>query len=70
MEALRVETQLQQNGVLLLKNLPLRAGQAIEVIILVKSQPQTTAERYVRRDTPVTYLDPFEPAESSWEALG
>jgi hypothetical protein len=70
MEALRVETKLQQSGTLLLNNLPLRAGQAIEVIILIQPQSQPATERYALRGTPVTYTDPFEPAEPGWEALG
>ena len=69
MEALRVETKLQQNGTLLLNNLPLRAGQAIEVIILIQPQTLPDAARYALRGTPVTYTDPFEPAESQWESL-
>ncbi len=69
MEALRVETKLQQNGTLLLNNLPLRAGQAIEVIILVQPQSLPDTERYALHGTPVTYVDPFEPAEPNWEAL-
>ena len=69
MEALRVKTTLQQNGTLLLNNLPLRAGQAIEVIILIQPQPQAAAERYALRGTPVTYIDPLEPAEPGWEAV-
>jgi hypothetical protein len=69
MEALRVKTELQQNGTLLLNNLPLRAGQAIEVIILIQPQPLPAAERYALRGMPVTYTDPFEPAEPHWEAL-
>ncbi|CAG0981710.1 hypothetical protein ANRL3_02175 [Anaerolineae bacterium] len=69
MEALRVKTKLQQNGTLLLNNLPLRAGQAIEVIILIQPQPLPAAESYALRGTPVTYVEPFEPAEPNWEAL-
>jgi hypothetical protein len=69
MEALRVETKLQHNGTLLLNNLPLRAGQALEVIILIRPQPLPATERYALRGTPVTYIDPLEPAEPNWEAL-
>ena len=36
MQAYRVETTVAQDGTLTLSNLPLRAGEAIEVIILVQ----------------------------------
>ena len=35
MQAYRVETTLTQDGTLTLRNLPFRAGEAVEVIILV-----------------------------------
>jgi hypothetical protein len=39
MVAYRVETTLSHDGTLTLDNLPLRAGEAVEVIILVPTQP-------------------------------
>ncbi len=32
MQAYRIETEVQQNGILTVQNLPLRAGEAVEVI--------------------------------------
>ena len=38
MQAYRVETTVSQDGVLTLENLPLQAGETIEVIILVQPE--------------------------------
>ena len=35
MQAYRIETTLTQDGTLTVSNLPLRAGEAVEIIILV-----------------------------------
>ena len=70
MQAYRVETTLEQDGMLTLSNLPLRAGEAVEVIISV--QPSCLAldrQRYPLRGMPVHYVDPTEPvAQTEWEA--
>lgn len=69
MQAYHVNTTIQEDGTLTVSNLPLQAGQAVEVIILV--QPSTTRPqgRYPLRGMPITYIDPTEPvAEADWEA--
>lgn len=38
MQAYRVETTVSQDGILTLENLPLQAGETIEVIILVRPE--------------------------------
>ena len=69
MQAYRVETEIQQNGTLTLENLPLRAGEAVEVIILVRP-PTNQESRYPLRGLPVQYIEPTEPvAEQDWEAV-
>jgi hypothetical protein len=71
MEAVRVETTIQQSGVLTLHDLPLQAGEAVEVIILVKSLERATRVTYPLRGKPVTYVDPTEPvADGDWESAG
>jgi hypothetical protein len=67
MQAYRVNTTIQEDGTFTVSNLPLRAGEMVEVIILV--QPCRTAQdRYPLRDMPITYIDPTEPvAEADWE---
>ena len=69
MQAYRVETTVAQDGTLTLSNLPLRAGEAIEVIILVQPSAMRGHPRYPLRGMPVRYLDPTEPvAQADWEA--
>ena len=68
MQAYRVETTVSRNGTLTLTNLPFSQGETLEVILLV--QPFTALNRnlYPLRETPVTYVDPFEPvAQTDWE---
>jgi hypothetical protein len=67
MQAYRVETKVQQNGTLTVQNLPLRAGDDVEVIILVR-HPTTQPSAYPLRGLPVQYVDPTEPvAEHDWD---
>lgn len=69
MQAYRVETTVQQDGTLTLSNLPLQAGEAVEVIILVRPSVSLRQSRYPLRGTPITYIDPTEPvAQADWEA--
>jgi hypothetical protein len=68
MQAYRVETIVAQDGTLTLSNLPLRAGEAVEVIILVQPSVTLGHQRYPLRGMPVCYIDPTEPvAEADWE---
>ena len=69
MQAYRVETKVQQSGLLTLNNLPLRAGEEVEVIILVRPPGIKPQNPYPLRGLPITYLSPTEPvAQSDWEA--
>jgi hypothetical protein len=70
MQAYRVETVLQQDGMLTLSNLPLQAGAAVEVIILVQPPAPHRANPYPLRGAPITYVNPTEPvAHTDWEVL-
>lgn len=63
----RVETTLQQDGQLLLDNLPFHAGEAVEMVILLapaRAQPQ---HRYQLRGAPVRYDRPFAPLAQAIE---
>lgn len=66
MYAHRVDTTLNQEGTLVLTNLPFHAGEAVEVIVL----PRINAVKsYPLRGKPVAYDDPFEPvAQDDWGA--
>lgn len=69
MQAYRQETIIQHDGTLTLRDLPLQAGEKVEVIIIVQSAPARSPDAYSLRGTPVTYVDPTEPvADSDWEA--
>jgi hypothetical protein len=68
-QAYRQETIIQHDGTLTLRDLPLQAGEKVEVIIIVQSPPVRSQNSYPLRGTPVTYIDPTEPvADSDWEA--
>lgn len=70
MQAYRVEATLQQDGTLTLSDLPLQAGEAVEVIILVRPPAGQRQNRYPLRGTPISYIDPTEPvAQEDWEAM-
>jgi hypothetical protein len=69
MQAYHIETKVQQGGLVTLNNLPLQAGEEVEVIILVRSSKAKTKNPYPLRGLSVTYIDPTEPvAPSDWEA--
>jgi hypothetical protein len=68
MESHRIETTLEQDGTLTLRDLPFHAGETVEVVVVAKSAP-AGGERYPLRATPVTYTDPYEPvAVEDWDA--
>ena len=76
LQAHRIETTLTQDGKLTLDQLPFRAGEAVEVIVLTNSAAQPVEshnlpeDRYPLRGTVIEYQNPFEPvAEADWEVL-
>jgi hypothetical protein len=69
MQAYRQETVIQNDGTLTLRDLPIQAGEKVEVIIIVQSPPMRSRNIYPLRGLPVTYIDPTTPvADSDWEA--
>lgn len=46
---------------LTLENLPFPSGEQVEVIILLRSPRQNSANQYLLRGTPIQYTDPTEP---------
>ncbi len=69
MQAYRVETKVQHDGQLTLSNLPLQAGEEVEVIILVRSPATSMPNPYPLRGLPIPYVNPTDPvASSDWEA--
>jgi hypothetical protein len=69
MQAYRQETVILHNGTLTLRDLPLQAGEKVEVIVIVQSPPERAKQNYPLRGLPVTYIDPTEPiADTDWDA--
>ncbi|MBI3246439.1 MAG: hypothetical protein HYZ50_08030 [Deltaproteobacteria bacterium] len=70
MQAYRIETTVEKDGTLTLKDLPLHAGESIEVIILLRPFSEQQQKHYPLRGTAVTYLHPTDPvAQEDWEAI-
>ncbi len=70
MQAVRINTNIADNGNLILEKLPFRPGEAVEVIVLERTQQEYSGELYPLRGISITYLDPFGPiSESDWEVL-
>jgi hypothetical protein len=69
MQAVRVNTTIQEDGTLTVSHLPLQASEVVEVIILVQPATARPQDHYPLRGTPMTYIVPTEPvAEVDWEA--
>jgi len=69
MSAHHVEVTLSQDGQLVIDELPFRAGQTVEVIILAR-QSNPNGREYPLRGKPIKYLDPAEPvAPADWDAI-
>jgi len=63
----RVELTLSEDGRLCLEQLPFRAGQAVEVIVLLAPQQEPT--EHPLRGTVLRYDGPTEPVvEEEWDA--
>ena len=70
MQAYRLETVVEKDGVLTLSDLPVKAGSNVEIIILIQPTSASQGKTYPLRGQPVTYLKPFDPvAQSDWSAL-
>jgi hypothetical protein len=69
MNAHRIETVINQDRTLLLKDLPFQAGESVEVIVLQRSSKPDEKNRYPLRGTQIQYIDPTEPvAQDDWNA--
>jgi hypothetical protein len=70
MSTYHVETKLTEDGRLTLRDLPFRAGEAVEVIVMSRTTEALSGDRYPLRGRPIQYIEPTEPvAEEDWEAL-
>lgn len=67
-----VETKLTEDGKLTLNDLPFRAGDSVEVIVMPRPTKASAigATPYPLRGKPIQYIEPTEPvADEDWEAL-
>ena len=70
MKAHRIETVLNQDGILNLADLPFHAGDAVEVIILPCRKKSAAQNRYPLHGTQIKYVRPTDPvAEEDWAAI-
>jgi hypothetical protein len=70
MQDFRLETKVESDGSLTIKDLPFSAGDNVEVIIRGRKAGTDQKKRYPLRGTPIRYLDPVgSVAEEDWEAL-
>lgn len=70
MNAHRVETTINQDGILTLDGIPFQAGAEVEVIILERPLKPNRDNPYPLRGQPLQYDAPTEPvAEGEWSVL-
>jgi hypothetical protein len=71
MKAHRIETTVTTDGQITITNVPVHAGDAVEVIVLVKSEAANTDARYPLRGSVARYERPTDPvASDDWETDG
>lgn len=69
-QAYKTEVRIEREGELRLADLPFRAGDEVEVIVLRRESAPPSTNPYPLRGRPLRYEDPTEPvAEDDWEAL-
>jgi len=70
MQAYRIETIVAQDGTVVIKGVPFRAGTKVELIILGHFPKAKGEARYPLRGKPIRYLAPFESvAENESQVL-
>ena len=69
MNAVRIETTVDERGEVHLTKLPFPAGESVEVIVIPKSARQR-GKGFPLRGIPIAYDRPTDPvAEEDWDAL-
>ncbi|MEH2211585.1 hypothetical protein [Nostoc sp.] len=61
MKAHRIETKLTKNGTLILEDLPLQSGEAVEILILERSSQPSDSNPYPLQGKVIHYNEPIEP---------
>jgi hypothetical protein len=66
----RIETVVSENRSLILRGLPFRPGERVEVVILSRPRRKVGKTRYPLRGKPIRYIRPFDSvAEDEWQVL-
>ncbi len=66
----RIETVVSENRSLILRGLPFRPGERVEVVILSRPRGKVGKTRYPLRGKPIRYIRPFDSvAEDEWQVL-
>ena len=70
MQAHRVETTIDKDKTLVIRDLPFQPGDRVEVIILERPPEFKEANRYPLRGKSIRYEQPTEPvAVEDWEVM-
>lgn len=70
MKSYRIHTTVSDDGTLIIKKLPFKAGDKVEVLVRGPQSKRENGQRYPLRGKPIQYVDPFESvAEDDWDAL-
>lgn len=65
----RIETKIEQDGTIILRDLPFREGETVVVVITTRPVETGQENRYPLRGLAVEYKNPFDPvAENDWSA--
>ena len=70
MQVYKTETTLTKDATLTLSELPFRAGDRVEVIVLACPRPSPESATYPLRGQPIRFDQPLEPVgPEEWEAM-
>jgi hypothetical protein len=70
MQPYRVETTISPDRLLIIRGLPFRVGERVEVIVLSLPRKRKREERYPLRGKAIRYIAPFDSvAEKDWNVL-
>ncbi len=70
MQVYRTETTVSPEGELVIRGVPFRPGEKVEVIVIQPRRHKETLDRYPLRGKPFRYERPFDSvAEDEWQAL-
>ena len=66
----RIETRIENGGIIILHDLPFPEGEKVVVVITTRSVEADQKKLYPLRGLPVIYKNPFESvAENEWSAM-